>query len=135
MEWGRHYCIAIVPNIFTNHLGIRRHNLDSRNISCSFSQVHSYWIWCFFMIKPSWIKNDVTLQNFILKGVDLMDHTSIFLLRTINHYVTLIICTLSWFVPTRTSSEFFPTRVSPALRYPNKVVRYSAGLRTTSVQI
>ena len=29
----------------------------------------------------------------------------------------------------------FPTRVSPALRYPNKVVRYSAGLRTTSDQI
>ena len=29
----------------------------------------------------------------------------------------------------------FPTRVSPALRYPNKVVRYSAGLRTISEQI
>ena len=29
----------------------------------------------------------------------------------------------------------FPTRVSPALRYPNKVVRYSAGLRTISDQI
>ena len=28
--------------------------------------------------------------NFILKGVHLIDHTSIFLLRTINHYVTLI---------------------------------------------
>ena len=33
--------------------------------------------------------------NFILKGVDLIDHTSIFLLCTINHYVTLIMCTLS----------------------------------------
>ena len=33
--------------------------------------------------------------SFILKGVDLIDHTSIFLLRTINHYVTLIMCTLS----------------------------------------
>ena len=33
--------------------------------------------------------------NFILKGVDLIDHTDIFLLRTINHYVTLIMCTLS----------------------------------------
>ena len=33
--------------------------------------------------------------NFILKVVDLIDHTSIFLLRTINHYVTLIMCTLS----------------------------------------
>ena len=30
----------------------------------------------------------------ILKGVDLMDHTSIFLLRTINHYATLIMCSL-----------------------------------------
>ena len=29
----------------------------------------------------------------------------------------------------------FRTRVSPALRYPNKVVRYSAGLRTISDQI
>ena len=29
----------------------------------------------------------------------------------------------------------FPTRVSPALRYPNKVVRYSTGLRTTADQI
>ena len=28
--------------------------------------------------------------NFILKGVDLIDHTSICLLRTINHYVTFI---------------------------------------------
>ena len=27
---------------------------------------------------------------FILKGVDIIDHTSIFLLRTINHYVTII---------------------------------------------
>ena len=35
------------------------------------------------------------LVSFILKGVDLIDHTSIFLLRTINHYVTLIMCTLS----------------------------------------
>ena len=33
--------------------------------------------------------------SFILKGVDLIDHTSIFLLRTINHYVTLIMCILS----------------------------------------
>ena len=33
--------------------------------------------------------------SFILKGVDLIDHTSIFLLRTTNHYVTLIMCTLS----------------------------------------
>ena len=35
------------------------------------------------------------LVNFILKGVDLIDHTSIFLLRTINHCVTLIMCILS----------------------------------------
>ena len=33
--------------------------------------------------------------SFIPRGVDLIDHTSIFLLRTINHYVTLIMCTLS----------------------------------------
>ena len=33
--------------------------------------------------------------SFIQKGVDLIDHTSIFLLRTINHYVTFIMCTLS----------------------------------------
>ena len=32
---------------------------------------------------------------FILKGVGLIDHASIFLLSTINHYVTLIMCTLS----------------------------------------
>ena len=31
--------------------------------------------------------------NFILKSVDLIDHTNIFLLRTINHYVILIMCT------------------------------------------
>ena len=29
----------------------------------------------------------------------------------------------------------FPTRVSPALRHPTKVVRYSAGLQTISDQI
>ena len=28
----------------------------------------------------------------------------------------------------------FPTRVSPALRYPNKVVRYFSRLRATSVE-
>ena len=27
------------------------------------------------------------LVSFVLKGVDLIDHTSIFLLRTINHYI------------------------------------------------
>ena len=34
-------------------------------------------------------------DNFILEGVDLLDHTSIFLLRTINHRVIPIICILS----------------------------------------
>ena len=29
----------------------------------------------------------------------------------------------------------FPTRVSPELRYPNKVVRYSAGLHTTPLNL
>ena len=33
------------------------------------------------------------LVSFILKSVDLIDHTSIFLLRTVNHYATLIMCT------------------------------------------
>ena len=33
--------------------------------------------------------------SFILKGVDFIDHTSISLLRTINQYVTLIMCKLS----------------------------------------
>ena len=33
--------------------------------------------------------------SFILKGVDLIDHTSIYLLLTINHYITLTMCTLS----------------------------------------
>ena len=33
--------------------------------------------------------------SFILEGVDLLDHTSIFLLRTINHRVIPIICILS----------------------------------------
>ena len=48
------------------------------------------------------------LVSLILEGVDLLDHTSIFLLRTINHRVIPIIRILSWFVPTGTSSEFFP---------------------------
>ena len=73
--------------------------------------------------------------SFMLKGVDLIDHTSIFLLRTIkslrnsyNVYTFMIRSNQNRF-------RAFPTRVSPALRYPNKVVRYSAGLRTTSDQI
>ena len=33
------------------------------------------------------------------------------------------------------NQSFFPTRVSPALRYPNKVVRYSAGLRTDQINL
>ena len=47
------------------------------------------------------------LVSFILEGVDLLDHTSIFLLCTINHRVIPIIRILSWFVPTGTSSEVF----------------------------
>ena len=35
------------------------------------------------------------LVSFILEGVDLLDHTSIFLLRTINHRVIPIIRILS----------------------------------------
>ena len=46
-------------------------------------------------IACSKIFDPATVNIFILKGVDLIDHTSIFLLRTINHYVTLIMCTLS----------------------------------------
>ena len=57
---------------------------------------------------------------FILKGVDLREHTNIFLLRTINHYVTLIMCTLSWFVPTGTSSEFFPPEYPPHWDIPTR---------------
>ena len=34
-------------------------------------------------------------DNFIPRGVDLIDHTSIFLLRTINRYVIFIMCILS----------------------------------------
>ena len=49
-------------------------------------------------------------NNFILKGANLLDHTSIFLLLTINHCVILIIRILSWFVLTGTSSEFFPPK-------------------------
>ena len=49
----------------------------------------------------------------ILKGVDLIDHTHIFLLRIINHCVILILCILSWFVLTETSSEFFSSVIPP----------------------
>ena len=58
-------------------------------------------------------------DSFIPRVVDLVDHTSIFLLRTINHYVTFIICTLSWFVPTGTSSEFFPPEYPPRWDIPD----------------
>ena len=40
-------------------------------------------------------QSSVVMNIFILKVVDLIDHRSVFLLRTINHYVTLIMCTLS----------------------------------------
>ena len=35
------------------------------------------------------------LVSFILKRLVLLDHTSIFLLRTINHHIILILCILS----------------------------------------
>ena len=57
---------------------------------------------------------------FILEGVDLLDHTSIFLLRTINHRVIPIIRILSWFVPTGTSSEFFPPEYPPHWDIPTR---------------
>ena len=46
------------------------------------------------------------LDSFILKDVDVIDHTRMFLLCTINHYVILLMCILSWFVPIGTSSEY-----------------------------
>ena len=58
--------------------------------------------------------------RFILEGVDLLDHTSIFLLRTINHRVIPIIRILSWFVPTGTSSEFFPPEYPPHWDIPTR---------------
>ena len=67
------------------------------------------------------------LVSFILKGVDLIDHTSIFLLHTINHYVILILCILSWFVPTRTSSEFFPPVCPPHWDIPRRLLDISVG--------
>ena len=59
-------------------------------------------------------------DSFIPRGVGLINHTSIFLLRTINHYVTFIMCTLSWFVPTGTSSEFFQPEYSPHWDIPTR---------------
>ena len=54
--------------------------------------MHARIIDVLLMLLAETIKDFV---SFILKGVDLMDHTSIFLIGTINHYVTLIMCTLS----------------------------------------
>ena len=34
-----------------------------------------------------------SMENFILKGVDLIDHASIFLLHTINHCVVFVLST------------------------------------------
>ena len=44
----------------------------------------------------------------ILKGVDLPNHTIVFLWRTLNHYKPPMLCTLSWFVPLGNSSEYIP---------------------------
>ena len=74
------------------------------------------------------------LAETILKGVNLIDHTSIFLLRTISHRNSYIVYTFM-IGSKRNLFRVFPTRVSPALRYPNKVVGYSAGLRTILDQI
>ena len=60
------------------------------------------------------------LVSFILKGVDFLDYASIFLLCTINHHVILIIRILSWFVPTGTSSEFFPPEYPPHRDIPTR---------------
>ena len=43
----------------------------------------------------SFYKMQVTKTFFILKGVDLIDSASIFLLRTINHCVVFMMCILS----------------------------------------
>ena len=54
--------------------------------------------------------------SFIQKGVDLIDHTSIFLLRTINHYVTFIMCTLPFTCePMSNQSPCLLLLISPAL--------------------
>ena len=45
---------------------------------------------------------------FILKGVDLYDHTKVFLWRTLNYYKPPMLGTLSWIIPVWTSSEYIP---------------------------
>ena len=75
------------------------------------------------------------LASFILKGLDLLDHKSIFLLRTINHRVTLMICILLMSRPNLNLFRVFPTRVSLTMRYPDKFVIYSSGSRTISVSL
>ena len=44
-------------------------------------------------------------DSFIPRGVDLIDHTSIFLLRTINHYVTLIMSPCGGYYGGKNSEE------------------------------
>ena len=48
------------------------------------------------------------LDNFILKGVYLYNHTKVFLWRTVNYYKPPMLCKLSRFVPVGTSSEYIP---------------------------
>ena len=50
---------------------------------------------------------NLQFYNFILRGVDIIDFTRIFLLHTINHCVTLIICNTFMICSNRNSSEFF----------------------------
>ena len=66
----------------------------------------------------------------MLKGVDLIDHTSIFLLHTINHWVILKLCTLSFKSEPHQRKE--STSVSLELKYTNKVFRCSTGQQIIS---
>ena len=58
-------------------------------------KVSKFCVSCEYVLLMPLAETIKEVVSLILKGVDLIDHTSIFLLRTINHYVILIVCTLS----------------------------------------
>ena len=87
-----YYCI-ICKTKFDTLAWIVLYSPDTCSITCFWSSEETQgWPLKTIPLLMPLVVNIKEFVNFILRGVDLIDHTIIFLLRSTNHYVTFTTC-------------------------------------------
>ena len=87
------FSFSIVHLYSTQPLLNKNYSVIALNWSTTMHTIAILKIFC--VLPMALAKTIKELVNVLLKGVDLIDHTSIFLLRIINHCVILLLCILS----------------------------------------